>query len=255
MATGVRSPAEPALTTTDDIAQMSPLEDADPPRLGAYRLEGRLSVSDAGIIYAGHDGDERVAVVLLNAGAYQDPSARERFVSAVQRLQSTDPEQVLDRDVDGETSPWVALAHDGASVPSTAAGVLSEVLLDHLPPIGRVRGPDFRPYWHERRGPGFWRLWPLPWPERLSPASRLAFLVALAIMLVLAALAILLALWLFEHQPPAPVPLPRDPTTGTQSPTQSPTPTDSPSPSAPTSPSPTPSGTPTGTGTAPPSFA
>ena len=245
------------MTTTDDVAQMSPLEEVDPPRLGEYRLDHRLCVNDAGIIYRGQDGDRTAAVVLLNAGAYDDPSARERFLAAITRLQEAQPQDVLDCDVDPETAPWVALGYDGdgAAVPAAAEQALSEVLLAHLPPIGAVRGPDFRPHWHQRRGPGFWRLWPLPWPERLSPASRLAFVIALAIVLALAALAVLIALWLFEGKPPAPVPIPTDPTTGTGPPTPSPSPSDSPSPSAPTGPSPNPTAPPSGTGPAPPTFA
>jgi hypothetical protein len=73
--------------------------------------------------------------------------------------------------------------------------------MDRIPPIGRVRGPDFRHYWENRRRPGLFRLWPLPWPSALKPASWLAVALSLLTMAVLMAVAILVAWLMFRHSP------------------------------------------------------
>lgn len=58
-----------------------PLHAHDPPRLGRYRLVGRLGSGAQGTVYLGEgDGGERVAVKLLRVQFDDDDTARARFV-------------------------------------------------------------------------------------------------------------------------------------------------------------------------------
>ncbi len=224
------------------LSGVQPLEPDDPPRLGAFRLEGRLLVDDTGVVYRGvgaGDPAESVAVLILGAGAHADPAARGRFLRALALVGETDPGQIAGSEVDPEVAPWVAVPLTDGDIPPAVRGLIADVALRGAP-VRPARGPDFVPHWHRRLGPGFWRLWPLPWPDTLNTASRLAYLVALLLIAVLATLAILIALWLFGQQPPSRVPLPTRPSDAT--PTGSPTPTRSPSPTpTPSEPTPSPS--------------
>jgi hypothetical protein len=61
-----------------------PLESADPPQLGPFRLTARLRESPAGIVYLGEDPyGIRVSVAVLTRGAAGDAAARERFQAAI----------------------------------------------------------------------------------------------------------------------------------------------------------------------------
>jgi hypothetical protein len=162
-------------------------------------------------------------------------------------------------DVDEAPPEASAVAREHAAV------VLSAVLMDRLPHMGRFRGPDFLHHWDGRRRPGLFRLWPLPWPAALRTASRLALLLSLLTMMLLMGLALLIAWLLFRNQPevdPGPIiPNPTGTTTVTVTPSQPSTPTSGPSspstgsptrgPSSPTSPSngPIPTRLPTSGGT------
>lgn len=228
---------------------LTPLAPEDPPRLGDFWLEGRLSTTDAGAFYLGHDDKGRtVTATLLSEGAAQDPAARERFEVALERLRSDgsdDAAAVLDVDLDPEVAPWVVTEGNGSSSGAGLDGLLSAVMLGQTAQARPRRGPDFVHHWADRRAAGFWRLWPLPWPRHLTSAAWWAFLVAAALILLITVLALLLVIWLFprtDTPPPpfAPYPVPTpsdqspsdggtDPTTPPTDPSQSPSPGESPS--------------------------
>lgn len=233
-----------------------PLQPEDPPRIGNFWLLGRISGNAAGYLYAGRDEADRTAVVvMMTEGSADDAAARDRFDAAVDALPD---ELVLARNTGDESdvARWVAVAPvtspEAAETSSTADArrvaerhgedVLSAVLMDRIPHLGRFRGPDFLHYWDGRRRPGLFRLWPLPWPGRLKTASWLAMLLALLTMLILMAVALLIAWLLFRNAPqvdPGPViPDPNGTRTITVTPSTPPTGTGSPSPSQSQSPSP-----------------
>ncbi|MGW7682757.1 hypothetical protein ACWGID_18605 [Kribbella sp. NPDC054772] len=248
----------PALEIPDAL----PLQPEDPPRVGEFWLRGRLGANAAGFLYAATDDSGRSAVVAMMAeGSADDAAARERFVHAVDDL----PEDAVlahnDSD-DDDLALWVAVGpireDDGSSAVSDerllaerrGEDVLSSVLMDRVPQIGKLRGPDFRHYWENRRRPGLFRIWPLPWPEALRPASRWALALALLTMAVIMALAVFLAWLLFRHaqplEPEPVIPTPTGTTTVTVTPTTPPPGTGSVSPSTggPSTVSPSPGGTP-----------
>jgi hypothetical protein len=233
------------------IPDALPLMPEDPPRVGEFWLRGRLGANAAGYLYAASDEDGRGAVVaMMTEGSADDAAARDRFVTAVDEL----PEDAVlahnDAD-DDDLALWVALGpireDDGSSAASDerliaerrGEEVLSAVLMDRIPHIGRFRGPDFRHYWEGRRRPGLFRIWPLPWPNALRPASRLALILALLTMAIIMALAVFLAWLLFRNaeplQPEPVIPTPTGTVTVTVTPTTPPPNTTSPS----TGPSPT----------------
>ncbi|QNE21842.1 hypothetical protein F1D05_32900 [Kribbella qitaiheensis] len=251
-----------------------PLLPEDPPRVGDFWLRTRLGANAAGYLYAASDETGRSAVVaMMTEGSADDAAARDRFVTAVDEL----PEEAVlahnDTD-DDDLALWVALGpireDDGSSSATDerliaerrGEEVLSAVLMDRVPQLGRFRGPDFRHHWENRRRPGLFRIWPLPWPAVLRPASRLALGLALLTMAIIMALAMFIAWLLFRNAPeidpgpviptaPAPTTVTVTPTTpppGTGSPTTSPTSPGSPvSPGSPSVPIPT--GSPGGSST------
>jgi hypothetical protein len=246
-----------------------PLQPEDPPRVGDFWLQARLGANAAGYSYAASDDDGRQAVVaMMTEGSADDAAARDRFGWSVDRLPAG---VVLGRntDDDDDLALWVAIGpirpDDGSSSAADerllaerrAEDVLSTVLMDRIPHVGRMRGPDFRHYWENRRRPGLFRIWPLPWPATLRPASRVALVLSLVTMLLLMLVAMLIAWLLFRNQPqvdPGPViPTPNGTRTVTVTPTNPP-PRPSTTPSrGPGSPSSGPSTvpTPTETGTGP----
>lgn len=270
--TDTAAPAEPeapAEAPARLLPDALPLLPEDPPRVGDFWLRGRLGANAAGYLYSASDETGRDAVVaMMTEGSSEDAAARDRFVTAVDELPV---EAVLahnDAD-DDDLALWVALGpirpDDGSSSAADerqiaerrGEDVLSAVLMDRVPQLGRFRGPDFRHYWEGRRRPGLFRIWPLPWPSALRPASRLALGLALLTMLIIMALAIFIAWLLFRNAPvvdPDPlIPNPSGTVTVTVTPTTPPPGSGSPSPS--TGGSPTPSGsvspTPSGTTTGP----
>lgn len=109
------------------MPDVSPLRPEDPPRLGDYRLEGRLGVGGQGIVFlgAGASGGP-VAVKLLHARV-DDTSARRAFareIEAVRRVAPFCTAQVLDADLDGDRPYIVSEYVDGPSLREhvTAAG-------------------------------------------------------------------------------------------------------------------------------------
>ena len=241
------------------IPDALPLMPEDPPRVGEFWLRGRLGANAAGYLYAASDEDGRGAVVaMMTEGSADDAAARDRFVTAVDELPADAVLAHNDAD-DDDLALWVALGpireDDGSSAASDerliaerrGEEVLSAVLMDRIPHIGRFRGPDFRHYWEGRRRPGLFRIWPLPWPNALRPASRLALILALVTMAVIIALAVFLAWLLFRNaeplEPEPVIPTPTGTVTVTVTPT-TPPPTTPPPTTGPT-PSITPSQSPT----------
>ncbi|MFC9693197.1 hypothetical protein ACFTSF_31905 [Kribbella sp. NPDC056951] len=238
-----------------------PLQPEDPPRVGEFWLRGRLGANAAGYLYTASDERGRNAVVaMMTEGSADDAAARDRFVFAVDSL----PEDVVlahnDED-DDDLALWAAFGpireDDGSSAATDerllaerrGEDVLSAVLMDRVPQPGRRRGPDFLHYWEGRRRPGLFRIWPLPWPTALRPASWAAIWYALATMLLLMALSLLLAWLLFKDSPPLNpppvIPTPTNTVTTTITPTTPPP--DSTGPGTPTTPDPSgslPTGTP-----------
>lgn len=216
-----------------------PLRRGDPPKLGAVRLAGVLWHDDSGVVYAGDLGAEPAVVVVLSAGAEVDSLARARFHDA---LAGCGPSRTtvgpLAWGEEPDVAPWAALPapswRDGLD---RARDLLSTVALGDIGTALPARGPWFRPHWFHRRGVGRWRVWPLPWPTRLSSAGRWTFVASFALVLAIAAVALFIAVRLLQNQGPAPLPPPY--------PQPTPSPTSTPSPPSP-NPSPSPRSTPPG---------
>jgi hypothetical protein len=269
---------ERASDATGEYVPVTPLLAADPPKVGEFWLDARLTASPAGIAFTGHDAANTPAlVILLSEGAAADAAARSRFAGEINALhidtvlargghgqdagrlarrfrkEDDDPIAPDDRLV----APWAALVYDGSPASAAQASqILDAVQIATLPPQGVPSGPDYQQYWIERVRPGLARLWPLPWPGRFDRAGWRTILVSWLLMVLLAALAILIAILIFRNQPPQSPPPPTgssaqsgppqsgSPQSGSQSGSpQSPGPSGSPS-----SGSPGPSGTESGGG-------
>ncbi|MDR0435921.1 MAG: hypothetical protein LBH11_04050, partial [Propionibacteriaceae bacterium] len=106
----------------------------DPPAIGPYWLDGRLSARASGIAYLAHDSDgAQVMLVMLSAGATDDAGARDRLAGEVAMMHSDTVLAIggtgqgggrfADRYVNSDDypvapdetplAPWVALAWDG----------------------------------------------------------------------------------------------------------------------------------------------
>ena len=258
---------------------VSPLLPDDPPRVGGFWLDARLSATPAGIAFTAHDEQNQPAMLLLlSEGAAADAAARARISGEVNSLHidtvlarwgQGQETRRLGRTFRGDESdpatpdprpaaPWAALAYDGTpAAAAEAARILDAVQLATLPAQGQPSGPEYEQYWIERVRPGLARLWPLPWPGRFDRAGWRTILVSWLLMLLLAALAVLIAILIFRNQPPQ---SPPPPTGGSGSPppqsgspppqSGSPSPqSGSPSPGS-ASPSGSPSGSPSQSGTA-----
>ena len=269
---------ERASDATGEYVPVTPLLAADPPKVGEFWLDARLTAAPAGIAFTGHDAANTPAlVILLSEGAAADAAARSRFAGEINALhidtvlargghgqdagrlarrfrkEDDDPVAPDDRLV----APWAALVYDGSPASAAQASqILDAVQIATLPPQGVPSGPDYQQYWIERVRPGLARLWPLPWPGRFDRAGWRTILVSWLLMVLLAALAILIAILIFRNQPPQSPPPPTgssaqsgppqsgSPQSGSQSGSpQSPGPSGSPS-----SGSPGPSGTESGGG-------
>jgi hypothetical protein len=269
---------ERASDAAGEYVPVTPLLAADPPKVGEFWLDARLTAAPAGIAFTGHDAANTPAlVILLSEGAAADAAARSRFAGEINALhidtvlargghgqdagrlarrfrkEDDDPIAPDDRMV----APWAALVYDGSPASAAQASqILDAVQIATLPPQGVPSGPDYQQYWIERVRPGLARLWPLPWPGRFDRAGWRTILVSWLLMVLLAALAILIAILIFRNQPPQSPPPPTgssaqsgppqsgSPQSGSQSGSpQSPGPSGSPS-----SGSPGPSGTESGGG-------
>jgi cell division septation protein DedD len=257
--TEVRPAEAPEQTPARVIPDALPLMPEDPPRVGSFWLRGRLGANAAGYLYVASDETGQDAVVAMMAeGSADDAAARDRFVTAVDELPGDAVLAHNDGD-DDDLALWVAIgpirADDGSSAASDerliaerrGEEVLSAVLMDRIPHLGRFRGPDFLHYWEGRRRPGLFRIWPLPWPNALRAASRWALVLALITMAIIMALAVFLAWLLFRNaeplEPEPVIPTPTSTATVTVTPTTPPPNTGSPTSSP--SPVPTPTSVPT----------
>ncbi|WP_369260867.1 serine/threonine-protein kinase [Streptomyces sp. R35] len=93
---------------------MDPLGPEDPPRIGPYRLIGRLGAGGMGRVYlARSEGGRTVAVKLVQTELAQEPEFRRRFaqeVAAARRVGGAWTAPVLDADTEA-TTPWVATGY------------------------------------------------------------------------------------------------------------------------------------------------
>ncbi|MCL2464898.1 MAG: hypothetical protein FWF28_07510 [Micrococcales bacterium] len=229
-------------TPVPDVV-LSPIMPDDPPKVGDFWLDARVTATASGTAYVAHDDEQTpVVLIMLSEGAAADLAARSRRAGVVNHM---DMGTVVARGGEGQDhgplgnrfraedddptepgatpqAPWVALAYDGSpAAAAEAMRVLSAVQLANLPSVGQPAGPDFRLHWIDRFKPGVTRLWPLPWPGRHDRAGALSIFASWLLMLLLAALAILIAILIFQgassEGPPPPVP-------PTSSPTGSPSP-------------------------------
>jgi len=200
----------------------------DPPMIGGFWLDGRLSARPSGITFLAHDSltaadDAPVMLIVLSEGAALDAAARDRLAGEVNKMHAdtviarggtgqddgrlaskyrAEAEEPIPAD-DIPVAPWVALAYNGTiDAIAEADRVLRSVDLSSTPPIGTMRGPSFQLPWVSRTKPGNWRRWPLPWPARRDRTSWVPILVSWLMMLVLAALALLIVVLLFQISPP-----------------------------------------------------
>ncbi|WP_098459880.1 hypothetical protein [Propionicimonas paludicola] len=249
-------------------ARPFPLLASDPPKVGDYWIDARLTAAASGVAYLGHDPVNTSAIViLLSEGAAGDAAARDRFAGLINQLHidtvlargghgqddgrlavrfrpDTDDPAVGDELPD---TPWVALAYDASAASvAEAQRILDDVALIGVAAQGRPTGPDYRLHWIDQVRPGIAKLWPLPWPGRHDRAGWGSILASWLLMILLCALAVLIAILLFQ-QAPTQAPRPPVPTTGspnatvTVSSSASPSPSPSPSSSSPSSASPSPS--------------
>lgn len=248
------TPEPPAGTGDTGAPRLSPLWRDDPPRVGEYWLDARLTASPSGVAYVAHDDQSTsVMLILLSEGAAADPAARDRLAGVVNKLHI---DTVIARGGHGQSdgrlghrsrpedddpvgpddaplAPWVALAYDASPAALAEADrILAEVDLSRLPLQGAPAGPAYRLHWIDRTRPGVSRLWPLPWPGRHDRAGWLSILASWLLMMLLAALAVLIAILIFQQAPPDSPPPPVPPTGSPPPSSGSPPPSGSPSPSS-----------------------
>jgi len=256
----------PDAPAAPEPAALTPLHPDDPPRIGHFWLDARLTATASGVAFVAHDeANTPVMLVVLTEGASSDAAARDRLAGAVNKMhidtvvarggQGQDDGRLghtfrseADDPWGGEPgaaqplAPWVALAYDGSTrAAAEASRLLAEIDLLWLPNQGRPSGPDYEHYWIEQGRVGLWRLWPLPWPGRGDRSGWLSILASWLLMLLLMCLAVLVAILLFQNapqvSPPPPVPTSQTGSGGTpssappSSASGSPSPSDSPSPS------------------------
>src|SRR5690606_18977980 len=121
-----------------EYVPVHPLLPEDPPKIGDFWLDARLTASESGVVYTGHadspNGGVPVMLVLLSEGAAGDAAARDRFAGVInqmhidtvlarggqgqdfgrlaRRYRSEDDDPVAP---DGHpVAPWAALAYDGS---------------------------------------------------------------------------------------------------------------------------------------------
>lgn len=219
--------------------QPVPLLVTDPPRIGDFWLDARLTAREAGVVFVAH-ADEQPAVMLLvlTEGAAHDAAARDRLAGEVNKLHE---EAVIARGGDGQDggrlahkyrseaddpvspedppiAPWVALAYDGSpEALAEADRLLRSVDLSSTPMLGSPAGPDYRLHWLDDSRPGAWRLWPLSWPGRHDRAGWVPLAVSWLLTILLGALALLIAVLIFQNSPPEQPPPPVDPSSSSSS--------------------------------------
>lgn len=230
-------PAPPAAAPPESPEPMAahfPLRDTDPPRVGDFWLDSRVSATPAGTAFVAHeDGADAVMLLLLSEGAAADPAARARFSGEINamhidtvvarggegqnegrtavRYRHDDEDPVLEHHA--PLAPWAALAFDGTlRAVQEADRVLQQVDLSRTPPLSEPSGPDYRLHWIDKTETGPTRQWPLAWPTRKDRAGWITVLTSFLLMILLTFLALLLAILVFQNQPPvnAPNPIPSE---------------------------------------------
>ena len=220
-------------------ARLTPLLPQDPPKVGEFWLDARLTATPSGVAFTAHDdANTPVVLIMLSEGASLDAAARDRFAGTVDKMhidtviargghdqeegrlggkfRGEDDDPVGPDDL--PLAPWVALAHDGTErVTAEANRVLSEVDLSWLALQGRPAGPDYQLHWIDKVQPGASRLWPLPWPGRHDRSGWVSVFVSWLLMMLLMCLFVLIAILIFQAAPPQSPP-PPVPTQGTGSP-------------------------------------
>ncbi|RLP08933.1 hypothetical protein D9T14_03930 [Propionibacterium australiense] len=213
-----------------------PLLPTDPPKIGDFWIDARLTATEAGVAYLAHsDAEHQVMLIILAAGAAGDAAARDRLAGEVNKMsadtvvarggQDQDEGRLghLFRSEDDDPvgpdhaplAPWVALVWDGSThALAEADRLLRSVDLSASPQLGPSRGPGFSIPWSSDTRPGAWRLWPLPWPGRRDRAGWVPVLASWLLMLLLASTALLITVLLFQNQPPE---SPQAPVTGSAS--------------------------------------
>jgi hypothetical protein len=151
---------------------VSPLRSEDPPKIGEFWIDARLTAAPAGIAFTAHDaGNTPAMVILLAEGAAADPAARSRFAGEINALhidtvlarggQGQDTGRLARKFRKGDedpvapderlVAPWAALAYDGSpAAAAQAAQILDVVQIATLPPQGVPSGPEYQQYWIDR---------------------------------------------------------------------------------------------------------
>ncbi len=202
------------------------LAETDPPKVGEFWLDARLTSSSAGVVFLAHSASFRsVMVILLSEGAATDRAARDRFSGEINKLHidTVVARGGQDQDYgrlgvryqatqasphtgdDAPLAPWVALRYDGsAAAVAEAERILAHVNLSGMAPLSAPRGPSYSLHWSEQKDPGVWRIWPLPWPGRQDRRGWVGYLTSLLLVIAVCALALLIAVLIFQLPPEPP---------------------------------------------------
>lgn len=214
----------PPVQLGPDTPQPFPLLVTDPPKIGDFWLDARLTASETGVVYFAHADDQpSVLLLMLNSGAAHDAAARDRLAGEVNKLHA---DTVIARGGQGQNTgrlaskfrselddpvpasaqpiaPWVALAYDASPAALAEADrLLRSVDLSRTPALGAVSGPNYQLPWRSDGQTGHWRVWPLTWPGRHDRAGWVPLAVSWLLTVLLAALALLIAVLLFQNAPP-----------------------------------------------------
>ncbi len=205
-------------------ANAYPLLDIDPPSIGGFWLDARLTASRGAVVYFAHnDLCSEVMLLSLNSGAGNDAAVRDRLAGEVNKMHADTVVARGGKGQDsgrlgykftqqaeiGETEAWVALAYDGSPNALAEANRLLETI-EMASGEQPDEGPDYRLHWVRDAGRGSWKSWPLPWPGRHDRAGVLPIFAGWLLTLVITGLGLLIAVLLFQNtppeQPPPPVP-------------------------------------------------
>ncbi|WP_328601037.1 serine/threonine-protein kinase [Actinomadura physcomitrii] len=121
------------------MPDLQPLEPTDPPRLGGYRITGRIGEGGQGVVYAAvpDSGGDRVAIKLFHAQLTGDPGALDTFareLEAAKQVARFCTAQVLDSGAFGNRRFIVSEYVDGPALSSVVrtGGPRSGSALDRL---------------------------------------------------------------------------------------------------------------------------
>ncbi|GIH96670.1 serine/threonine-protein kinase [Planobispora siamensis] len=129
------------------MSRAAPLQPEDPPRVGAYRLVGRLGAGGQGVVFLAEPAQSAepggpatgppVAIKLLHARLLNDEKVRRRFMGEIEAVRRVAPfctAQVLDADLDGDRPYIVSEYVDGVSLQEhiAAEGPRADGSLDRI---------------------------------------------------------------------------------------------------------------------------